>query len=322
LEPDVRHFVFASTLSRDLLRPVFEKIEAEFAETNRHTLYEDLQQRIQTVITNSELQPEMLFQTIELAAIAYSIGHRGYDVNNPTTSIEQTHSSQGTLALPEERITIQRELEQWKGEWKQDFDNFEDSLKAGQMELVRLLEHNRPAASYEPYIAIQLGEQLYSRLHETTRRAIQLAEYLYNINQEPDGFALTAVRMAQGYENELNVRIIGPFVIELMSAGTKTYDAQGKSKEALIQWGKFHKRGMTLGSYAWYLGKDPVLRNKVSQRGFDADSISKDAKWVSDIRNEAAHDFACDRAKADDLRRRILCRDGVLRRLHPRLSTA
>ena len=58
-------------------------------------------------------------------------------------------------------------------------------MKAGQMELVRLIEQNRrPAVAYEPYITAQLGQPLYSRLHEKTQRAIQLSEYLYNINQE------------------------------------------------------------------------------------------------------------------------------------------
>jgi len=123
--------------------------------------------------------------------------------------------------------------------------------------------------------------------------------------------------MAQGYENELNIRIIGPFVVELLAAATQTYDAQGRSKEPLIKWGKVHRRAMTLGSWAWYLGKDPIMRSRVSERGFDVEAISKDAAWIGEVRNKAAHDFACDRTMADELRRRILCRDGVLGRLHP-----
>jgi len=131
-------------------------------------------------------------------------------------------------------------------DWKQDFDNLEDSLKAGQIEMVRLIEHNRRSAvTHEPYIAAQLGDPLYSRLHQSTQRALQVVEYLYNINQEPDGFALFAVRMAQGYENELTLRIIWPFVTELLAAGTRVYDAGGISKEPLIRRGKINQRGMT-----------------------------------------------------------------------------
>jgi hypothetical protein len=158
---------------------------------------------------------------------------------------------------------------------------------------------------------------LYSRLHQSTQRALLLVEYLYNVNQEPDGFGLFAVRMAQGYENELALRIVWPFVNELQAAGTQFYDAGRISKEPLIRCGKIPPRGMTLGSFAWYLAKDPVMRSKVSGRGFDVEAISKDAAWVNGVRTKAAHDFACDRTLADELRRRILSHDGVLSRLHP-----
>ena len=46
-------------------------------------------------------------------------------------------------------------------------------------------------------------------------------------------------------------------------------------------------------------------------------AIAEDARWVSKVRNKAAHDFACDRTLADELRRRILSRDGILSRLRP-----
>jgi len=137
------------------------------------------------------------------------------------------------------------------------------------------------------------------------------------VGHPPDAFGPFAIEMALGYENELNVRIIGPIVIELLTAGTQTYDAHGKSKVPLIRCGKVHRLGTTLGSLAWFLGKDPVMRSKISGRGFDVEAISKDAAWVSDVRNKAAHDCTCDRTLADELRRRILTRDGILSRLHP-----
>jgi hypothetical protein len=128
---------------------------------------------------------------------------------------------------------------------------------------------------------------------------------------------MTAVVMAQGYENELVQRIMWPFVNELLAAGTQAYDAQGTSKEPLIRWGKVHERSMTLGSCAWYLRNDPVMRSKVSALGFDVDAISKDVAQANALRNKPAHDFSCGRAVADNLRRLILCNDGILSRLHP-----
>ena len=263
---------------------------------------------------NSQLQSEELFNAIDRAAVADSILLG--DALKGTGVTAQEHPPQRALTTQETKAfqSVRQEL-------RKDFDSVGDSLdslKAGQMEIVRLFEqHRRPAAAYEPSIAAQLGAPLYSRLHQMTQRALQVVEYLYNVNQEPDGFALAAVRMAQGYENELNVRVIGPVVVELLAGRVQTYNAQGESEMPLIRLGKPHKPGMNLGSWAWYLGNDPAMRLKVSGRGFDVAAIAEDARWVSKVRNKAAHDFACDRTLADELRRRILSRDGILSRLHP-----
>ena len=82
------------------------------------------------------------------------------------------------------------------------------------------------------------------------------------------------------------------------------------------------KNSLTLGSLGWYLREDPTTRGKVSALGFDVEAISKDVELVRALRNKPAHDFSCDRAVADELRRRILCPEGVLSRLHPNVATA
>lgn len=314
LEPTLQQFVYAATLSCDLLVPVWAKIDAEHAETHRGVPYDDFRQRLQTAIVSSELQPHALLQTIELAAVACTVAYSGDDLKDTLSTIAaQRGPSQGSLA-PQGVTELLRVIQ----EMRQHVDDAHDSLKAGQMELGRLFEHNRRAAAhYEPYIVEQLGAPLYSRLHQTTQRAIQVAEYLYNINQEPDGFAPAALRMAQGYENELMLRIVWPFVDELLAAGKQTYDAQGKSEKPLIRYGKVCDRGMTLGVLAWYLGKDRLMRDKVWGLGLDPEAISKDAAWVGAVRNKAAHDVDFDRSVADELRRRILCRGSILGRLHP-----
>jgi len=311
LHPDVQQFVFAVACSDDLFGAVYESMQSEKQPTLEEIAryYDVLKSRMHEAI--AALHPGTLFSIIERASIAYSSDLEGWPKGSLSTAI-QTASARETQATQETKS-----LRGFLQEWKQDFDDLGDSLKAGQMELVRQIEHNRrPAAAYEPQIAARLGEPLYSRLHQQTQRALQLVEYLYSINQEPDGFALFAVKIAQGYENELLLRIVWPFVNELLAAHTQTYDAGGISREPLIRYGKFSER-MTLGSLARYLKKDPTMRGEVSGRAFDVEAISKDAEWVSGVRNKAAHDFACDRTLADELRRRILSHDGILSRLHP-----
>jgi hypothetical protein len=317
LEPGVQRFVYDVMFSHDLLTPVREKLISEYAEVSRcnydFEASRDLQRRMEAAIENSQLQPDSLLSIIETASIAYSIVFGG-SFKAALTTVAQSDLPPITVTTQETR-GVQGVLQ----EWKRDFDNFEDSMKAGQMELMRLIEHNRrPAAAYEPYISAQLGAPLYALLQEKTQRALQLSEYLYAINQEPDGFSLTALAMAQGYENELLLRVVWPFVEELLAAGTRTYDAQGKSKDRpLIRRGKFPKTGATLGNLGWYLKNDPTMRSKVLALGLDVEAISKDVASVGKLRNKPAHDFGCDRAVADNLRQLILCSNGVLSRLHP-----
>jgi hypothetical protein len=249
LEPKVREFVFESVLCHELfgafyrkfLRMTFPTLPTRDSDTGRIVLVandeylpandkdEFMQESLRKAMLNIGVRPEVLYQTMQSANSNYL--HEFANTHGAGASSAQ-HVTKDGCVLPDQPATEKSTLGSAD---LQDLQDSLDSLKAGQMELVRLIEHNRrPAAATEPYIAAQLGEPLYSRLHEKTRRAIQLAEYLYNINQEPDGFALTAITMAQGYENELIVRIIGPFVIELLAAGTATYNAQGKATKPLI----------------------------------------------------------------------------------------
>jgi hypothetical protein len=316
LEPDVQQFVFAVACSRDLFIPVWERMRSEY-EAGALSWIEDRRERMQMAITNSELHRATLFSIIEKASIAFSISLGGWPKGGVATVASQTDSSQRTLTTKETK-----EIQGLLQEWKRDFDGFEDSMKATQMELLRQIEQNRRTESaYEPDVVARLGESLYSRLHETTRRTLLLTEFLYNIIQAPDGFSLTALRMALGYENELLLRIIWPFVNELLATGAKTYNAHGESRYPLILDGSFPKRSMTLGNLAWYLKNDPFMRSRVSALGFDMAAITSDVEWVLPLRNKAAHEF-CDRTVADELRRRILCRDGILSRLHPAVATA
>ncbi len=69
LEPDVLCFVFSVVLFRDLLTPAC----GENSDNQSSFSSDGLKQRMQAAITNSRLQSDVLFQAIELAAIAYSI---------------------------------------------------------------------------------------------------------------------------------------------------------------------------------------------------------------------------------------------------------
>ena len=51
------------------------------------------------------------------------------------------------------------------------------------MEVIRLVDHNsRRAEHYEPGIREQIGDGLYLRLSESTKRTLNVAEYLYKLS--------------------------------------------------------------------------------------------------------------------------------------------
>jgi uncharacterized protein (UPF0212 family) len=318
LKTDVQHYVVSAALSYDLFSLVYERIERE-AQPNSGsgwtpTDHCDFFRRFQAAIANSEVRPHILFQTIELAAVGYTRSYIDNLQESHLTTAFQMEPSRMAL-VPQEMTVLPNVLQ----EMKQDFDNALDSLKAGQMETIRLIEHNqRPAAAYESDIEARLGAFLYSRLGETTQKGLQVAEYLYHINsQEPNYFPGPVMQMALAYENELAVRIVWPFVSELQAAGEESYDGQGVSREPLLSGGKVPRSCMMLGNLARYLRKDPVMQSKISGLGFDADAIAKDAISIASLRNRAAHEPVCERAVADDLRQRMLCPDGIFSRLHP-----
>jgi hypothetical protein len=308
LAPRVRQFVTAVTLCYEILKPMYEKVGFD------HNSGDELRSQLHTAIVESGLEPGNFVITMESAA-AFKIyfdyfGGEGSTSDTPIVQTDKPHKS----STREKRITPQSSPQ----EWKQDFDNAIDSLKATQMETIRLIEHNqRPAAAYEADIEAQFGAPLYLRLSEMTQRVLQVAEHVYHINQEPNYFHGPVIHMALAYENELAIRIIWPFLSELQASGEQTYDAQGESHEPLLHRGKVPSRCMKLGNFAWYLKNDPVMRSKISALGFDVETVAKDAASVNSLRNKAAHEDVCERAVADELRRRMLCRDGIFSRLHP-----
>jgi len=186
------------------------------------------------------------------------------------------------------------------------------------MEILRRVEHlSRPPAAFGASLSALLGEPLYSRLQEATQRRLQWAEYLYNLNLEPDGLCMPASMMARGYESEVLQRIVWPFIIKLRDAGVQSYP-EGPGKQ-LIKSGEVQKRSMTLGDFALYLKNDEGMRKHASAE-FNVEAIWRDATWVAHVRNEAVHNLAFDRALADRLRREIMRPDGILSRLHPKVG--
>jgi hypothetical protein len=147
-----------------------------------------------------------------------------------------------------------------------------------------------------------------------TQQLLQVAEYLYDINKsEPNYCHGPVIMMALAYENELNVRIIGRYIIQILEAGSNTYYCDNFTKP-LIDCGE--PQTLTLGEMGRCLRYDKGLRDLVKRMGYSSvDAIASDAGWLTSIRNRAAHQPILERSVADEVRHRMLRSDGMLARL-------
>jgi hypothetical protein len=316
LEQDIQHFVIGSTLCFELLRPMWEKvglhprfdprpqeeieaeIAAELAGTGPRESLEDPLEDLRHAIAESCLEPKVLWEIIEAAARAH-VGSR--------------EASESLSLLPP-----------WIEKFEEDFDNFSDSMKATQMEAVRLSERNiRKAADYGPEIAERVGPQVYSRLHDGTKRQLEVAEFLYETNrQEPKYGHGPAINLALACENELNLRLTWPILKELVDSGTRYYRAEKKLGEKLqppplIDGNQIQEKQITLGPIGYYLGKHPDFNERARAHGFDPNAISRYALEVVALRDRAAHRPVCELADVDKVRSLILRSDGIFSLLHP-----
>ena len=132
-------------------------------------------EKLKSKILMSAARPDVLYQMLEATARACA-GESFLQLG--------IQRSQPPDVSPDWSL-IQQSFE----EFRRDFEDFGDSIKAGQSEILRQYDCNsRSAQSYEPYIIDQLGEGLYNRLGADTKRALQIAEYLRDKNREEDAF--------------------------------------------------------------------------------------------------------------------------------------
>jgi hypothetical protein len=264
--------------------------------------------RLADAIASSGYATDALFAALQSAASDYQ---RRFTDTFGTALSRNTAASAGDLSGPvlPDRIALQ--------ELRSEMADSFDSLRAGQMELRRLIDINsRSAAAYEDEIELQLGS-VYPLLNAKTQQLLQQAEYQYRLLQPgSDFFHGPVIMLANAYENELLIRVIWPYLTRLLGQGTQTYDG-GSQKTFLILEGQIQSRNLILGSMSWHLQFDKSLRRWITESGFTfADVIWKDAQWLSRIRNTAAHESICSRAVADDVRHRIFRKDGILAHLH------
>jgi hypothetical protein len=197
------------------------------------------------------------------------------------------------------------------------FDDGVDSLKAGQMEIMRSLAAAPPtAAELEPAIVEMLGQSLYNKLHVKTRRTLQLAEYYFKVIKEADGYAPVVSHCALAFENELHhsfLKRVEPLLAKSSAAGE--WPVECEQRKRLLHRGRINER-ITLGDIGVHLSHEGVRAVAVAL-GFDTRRILSALEQIRPLRNSAAHQGGTSRAEAQEARLLVIGDSSVLLSFHP-----
>lgn len=176
-------------------------------------------------------------------------------------------------------------------------------------------QHQQSASAFGPFLRSELGDDVYGQLEFDTRRALQLGEYHYQQNKEPDGYNPCVNFYCCAYEIEFNARITKPVVAELLKRGIKEYPPNSERKFAMLVQG--NANDIALGSFVWQLRRDPLLRQIVQSLKLNVDEVTSGAARLSRLRNPIAHNQLADKAYADRVRQLMLGSTSVMKDLIP-----
>ena len=191
------------------------------------------------------------------------------------------------------------------------FDDVADSLKAGQMEIIRRWERfGSRASDMEPTLEAHLG-LLYARLSESTRRSLQLAEYYYSQNQEPDDFTPAIISFHRAYEAEFKLRLLAPLEARLQREGIRDY---GDERSKLMVGGQLNPT-LTLGQVLHYVHSDSPVSKVATELGLDVTKIYRGSSELNAMRNNAIHGSKHTREAAGRIRSLLLEQPSILTHL-------
>jgi hypothetical protein len=284
-----QHFVFSAILaSESFVGPL--PTEAGLISENNDTDEDHSPpvRRLKFGVPESEVKSFALLALIEKAAVVYLQEYLRKTKSRPTESV-QPHKD-----------NIQSIVRDLRQDWKNDF---RDTLTAIRIETSQLYESKKcTAASYESDLEEKLTSHIYNQLEATTRRALQLAEYFYSLNNEPDGFAPAVAELAKAYEYEFHVRITKSFASDLLRQGIRSYPPSGSRQ--LIRGGNVSVH--SIGDVVYYLKNDADMKSFLVRNRLDPYAIACDADNVTRVRNPLVHDSEGNIGHVETLRKLLL----------------
>ena len=290
LAKEVQYFVFEAILAADVLNLFKGEFPREFGRT--------------MLLVVERAAPEFLRRYLDEQKRLFPKARRNRNI----------------LSTPyDERIPVVREnIDRLKA----DLEDVGDSLKAGQMEILRRLNGTAyQAAEIDADLSNQLGKELFVKLSSETRQRLNTAECSFRRDCESGEFRPSIFDFHRAYECEFRHRISGPLARNLVENGHTDYPLSDSPKQLVVA-GKFNGQKLTLGDQLWFLLNDELVRNTVSNLGFDIKEIHRGASRLTKVRNNAAHDRPCSEKEACDIRDMLLGTNSCLKALFPPSSFA
>jgi hypothetical protein len=321
LDDDAQHFVFTSLLTHDLfvsshrlVRGQTNESQSQDAQDVSGSPKEDLDGNFLRFLSQSAIETGVLVDMLERSSSLY---RTEYFAKNPPKAI--TGASIAEEHTAEERQAIRALVENFR-EMKQEVEDLGDSLKASQDYLIsQFAQHEQRASAFDPFLRAELGVDVYGQLAFDTRRALQLAEYHYQQNKEPDGYNACVNPFCCAYEIEFNARITERIAVELIKSGIRDYPPGSPNSQrrfAILVHGRVHP--IAVGSVVFYLRGDKLLRQILISLKVIADDVIAGADKFVALRNPSAHGQLADKAYADRVRELLLGPTSILKDLIPK----
>jgi hypothetical protein len=175
-------------------------------------------------------------------------------------------------------------------------------LKAAQMETIRILEHKRHQTSeIMEDLQNRLGGKLFTKLYTETVLYLGRAERYFRGRAELGDVAPSIQNFQQAYECEFQRRVGRPLVQMLAQKGFNQYPRDSRVK----------LNHLSLGQQLPYLRTDKLVRDVISELGFELDKIIDTASRVNNVRNKAAHGDECSDTEASLVREMVLGPHGL-----------
>jgi hypothetical protein len=274
-------FVAAATAAHQL----FDRSSALMEEARRLTVdEEDSQKRCfriyAHVIANSPISPGSMSTILELGAP--NIVQEYLRVTR--SHVAQHDRKEATLSAKGDSLS-RTAIDELGRELMHNFDDFSDSMKATQMEVLHRLEQWGSSPDPDTHIVGALGSELFSKLAPVTKRLLRTSEMNYRSPRTSCDEQCSTMALALAYENEFNVRIRQPLTKALQEEGYEDFPPQREEK--LIQNRKPNK--LTPGKLLRLVANNKHVRELLRGLGLDPEQVKATGYPVIELRNRVMH---------------------------------